>query len=56
MTHDPFLDEPFHAIAFTAFVEQAIEEQGWPDPEKTRQRAYRLYEEELAASSLGPIG
>ena len=50
---DPIWDEPFHAVAFAAFVQQAREDGGWPDTEKTRQRAYRLYEEELAARSPG---
>ncbi len=46
MTSDSILDEPFHAAAFAAFVQQAREQQGWPDSEKTRQRAYKLYEDQ----------
>jgi hypothetical protein len=45
-TSDPFWDDSFHAIAIQAFVAQAVEEQGWPDPEKTKQRAYKLFEDE----------
>ena len=44
MTTDSILDDPFHAVAFAAFVQQARLEQGWPNPEKTRQRAYTIYE------------
>lgn len=40
------LDEPFFAVALAAFLDQAREEQGWPDPTKTRQRAYALFEAE----------
>jgi hypothetical protein len=44
-----FLDNPFHGAALTAFVEQARSQRSWPCPEATRQRAYALYEAELAA-------
>jgi hypothetical protein len=44
-----FLDNPFHGAALIAFVEQARSQQSWPCPEATRQRAYSLYEAELAA-------
>ena len=43
------LDDLFHGCAFAAFVEQAIVEQGWPDREATRLRAYGYYQEELAS-------
>jgi hypothetical protein len=43
----------FHGCAFAAFVEQAEAEQGWPSSEATRVRAYRYYEEALAAKSHG---
>jgi len=50
MTDDPtldeILDEPFFAAAFAALIIEARAVQGWPDPEKTRQRAYAMYEEE----------
>lgn len=52
---DP-LDDLFHAVALAAFVQQARQEGGWPDPEKTRQRAYRLYEEALAEESAAQSG
>jgi hypothetical protein len=44
---DNTLDDPFHAIAFTAFVEQAKAVQGWPESERVKQAAYRLYEQHL---------
>lgn len=56
MTPDPILDDLFHWAAWEAFIAEARAVQGWPDPEKTRQRAYRLYEEELAARSGGGPG
>jgi hypothetical protein len=50
MTNDPdeILDGLFHGCAFTAFLEQAQAEQGWPDIEATRRRAFDYYEQELA--------
>lgn len=50
MTPDPIWDEPFHACAFAAFVQEARKQQGWPDPEATRQRAYELYEQTKSES------
>ncbi len=47
-TLDDLLDSLFHAAAFTAFVEQARIEQGWPSLVETRERAYRYYENALA--------
>jgi hypothetical protein len=38
----------FHGCTWAALIDHAAEEQGWPDSEKTRKRAYRYYEEELA--------
>lgn len=48
---DDLLDDLFHGCALAAFVEQAIEQGGPPDVEATRLRAYRLYEEALAAKN-----
>jgi hypothetical protein len=45
---DEILDDLFHACAFAAFVQQAIDQKGPPDIEATRRRAYRLYEDALA--------
>jgi hypothetical protein len=45
---DDLWDSLFHGCAWAAFFDQAAEEQGWPDSEKTRKRAYRYYEDELA--------
>ncbi len=49
--HDDILDDLFHGCAFAAYVDQAIEEQGPPDSEATRRRAYAYYEQELAAKN-----
>ena len=51
---DDILGELFHGCALTAFLEQAQAERGWPDPEATRQRAYRLYEQALAVKNRSP--
>ena len=51
---DEMWDDLFHGCAWAAFVDQATEERGPPDPELTRRRAYRYYEEELAASKCAP--
>src|SRR3954454_9016490 len=41
---DDILDDLFHGCAFAAYIDQAIEQQGWPDSEATKRRAYRYYE------------
>jgi hypothetical protein len=46
MTEDLTADL-FHCCALTAFVAEARSAGGWPDSERTRQRAYALYEAEL---------
>jgi len=46
--HDEILDGLFHGCALSAFLEQARAQQGWPDMEATRMRAYQLYEAALA--------
>jgi hypothetical protein len=46
--YDEILDGLFHACAWAAYIDQASEEQGWPDSAATRQRAYAYYEEALA--------
>ena len=48
---DSILDDCFHGCAFAAFLDQAAEEGGWPSQEATRRRAYRYYEEALAAKN-----
>jgi len=45
------LDDLFHGCALDAFLEQAAGEQGWPDVEATRRRAYQIYEECLAVKN-----
>ena len=48
---DDIFDNLFHGCAFAAFVEQAIAQGGPPDREATRNRAYRYYEDALAAKN-----
>ena len=45
---DDILDDLFHWVAFTAFVQVAREQKAWPDSDAVRQRAYRYYEDILA--------
>lgn len=45
---DSILDDLFHGCALRAYVDEAAAVKGWPDPEATRLRAYRYYEEALA--------
>ncbi|MCA9038330.1 MAG: hypothetical protein KDA91_24560 [Planctomycetaceae bacterium] len=45
---DEFLDHLFLGCAFKAYVEEARETIGPPCSVRTRQRAYRYYEESLA--------
>ena len=52
---DPILDDLFHACALEAFVQESRSVGGWPHSEAVKQRAYRLYEEEMAKKS-GPGG
>jgi hypothetical protein len=53
MTDDDFLDDLFHGCAFAAFIEQAHAQQGWPDPEATRRRAFSYFEEALKTKNRG---
>ena len=48
---DEILDDLFHGCAIAAFVDQAVAQGGPPDREATRRRAYRYYEEALAAKN-----
>ena len=45
---DDMLDDLFHGCAFAAFVEEAVKAGGPPCEEKTRRRAYQLFEDALA--------
>jgi hypothetical protein len=45
---DDIMDSLFHGCALAAYVDQAIEQQGRPDSQATRQRAYDYYEKALA--------
>ena len=53
---DSILDDLFHGVAFKAFVEEALLTGGPPCPERTRQRAYRYYEDALARRNAEPRG
>jgi hypothetical protein len=50
---DEILDDPFHAAAFAAFVDEMLIANGPPCPKQTQQRAYRYYEEALAEKNRG---
>ena len=49
--YDEILDGIFHGCALAAFLDQAKAGQGWPSSEATRVRAFRYYEEALAAKN-----
>jgi hypothetical protein len=49
MIRDDILDDLFHGCACAAYFDEAVLTGGPPDPEATRRRAYRYYEEEVAA-------
>lgn len=42
------LDDLFHGVAFSAFLEESVKTGGQPCSVATRERAYRSYELELA--------
>lgn len=50
--HDEILDSVWHACAWAAYLDQAREQQGPPDSEATKRRAYRYYEEALAEQNM----
>ena len=50
---DPIWDDLFLGCALAAYVAEARAARGVPDPEATRRRAYRLYEEQLARDRAG---
>jgi hypothetical protein len=50
-SNDPIWDDVFHASAWAAYLDEAYVQQGWPDCEATRRRAFRYYEEALAAKN-----
>jgi hypothetical protein len=52
---DDILDGLFHACALRAYLDQAVAEQRWPDPDATRRRAYDYYERALAEKNLRKI-
>ncbi|MEZ6128923.1 MAG: hypothetical protein R3C59_09590 [Planctomycetaceae bacterium] len=45
------LDDLFHACAFRAYVDEAAATGGQPCRERTKYRAYRYYEADLAAKN-----
>ncbi|MEO1526590.1 MAG: hypothetical protein AAFX06_14235 [Planctomycetota bacterium] len=46
------LDDLFHGIAFSVFLEEAVKTEGQPCSVATRVRAYRSYERELARRNV----
>ena len=48
---ETILDDLFLGCALTAFLQVAMEQGAMPDSEKTRRRAYELYEEALRDKS-----
>jgi len=52
---DDILDDLFHGVALAAYLDQAEAEQGWPSSEATRRRAYRYFEEALAAKNAHTV-
>ena len=50
---DEILDSLFHGAALAAFVEEAYLAKDFPCPIKTRQRAYRYFEDALAEKNTG---
>jgi hypothetical protein len=52
---DDILDDLFQWCAWAAYLDQAAEQQGWPDSEATRQRAYDYYEDALARKPRRPV-
>lgn len=53
---DDVLDDLFHGCALAAFVEQAQQVEGWPDPEQVRRQAFDLYERGLSARNAARDG
>ena len=45
--YDEILDGLFHGCALAAYLDQAAEQQGWPDSEATKRRANDHYEQAL---------
>lgn len=56
MTDDlnDILDDLFHGCAFAAFMEQAVLTGDYPCPERTRRRAFQLYEQALRSQTKHP--
>ena len=51
---DEILDSPFHFAALLAYMEQAAIDRRPPEMDATRERAYRHYENGLAAKHGRP--
>jgi hypothetical protein len=52
---DPdIFDDLFHGCALAAYLEQAAIQQGWPDMEATRRRAFAHFEKALAERNARP--
>ncbi|MFO0901192.1 MAG: hypothetical protein U0836_27515 [Pirellulales bacterium] len=55
MIDDELLDDLFHGCAAAAYIDVARRQPGPPCSERTRQRAYELYEQALAARTEEPF-
>ena len=52
--NDEILDDLFLGCALAAYLEQARIQQGWPDSEATRRRAFELFGQTLAEKHRSP--
>jgi len=53
---DEILDDAFHGAAWPAYFDEAAQCRGVPDSDRVRRRAYRYYEEALAAKNASVGG
>jgi hypothetical protein len=53
-TDDPLWDDVFHGCAWAAFIDEARSQQGTPDSESVRWRAFAYYEQQIAKKN-GPL-
>lgn len=53
-----FWDDPFHAMAFSAFISEARAIGGWPSPDNVKRRAYALFSEQAVPEPAAdkPVG
>jgi hypothetical protein len=53
--YDDILDSAFHGCAWAAYLDVAREQQGPPDRETARRRAFAYYEEALAEKNAASV-